>query len=310
MKYRRSVFAFLLSMILLSGISYSQMPGGGMGGGSGSMGGGSGSFIGFENHNMNHDIVLPQVAVGQDYVTSILLLNIANSQMMNWVSPQNLVTTGKIYFYHQDGSRLLVTVNGGAPVSEFAFSLDPSKSGSYSISSAGPDTSGWALIDIDEPSSGSGWGMMDGQSMTRGMRLMASVFYTYSGGGQPDSRVGVIPSVYEMGKFGTSVISAQSKEDLYTGVALVNTSAKIVTVTLQLKDTNGNALGTAPLTLNPGNQVAKFISQLFPSQIPADFQGFLEVTSSDEGIVTMGLLVSNGIMTSVPMMHYGRITMS
>ena len=138
---------------------------------------------------------------------------------------------------------------------------------------------------------------------------MANVFYTYSGTGQPTSRVGVLPSMYEMGKFATSIISVQSKDDLYTGVAIVNTSAKAVTVTLRLKDSNGSVLATSPLTLNPGSQTARFIHELFSSVLPADFQGFLEVSSSDEGIVTMGLLMSQGIMTSVPMAHYGQVTM-
>ena len=130
-----------------------------------------------------------------------------------------------------------------------------------------------------------------------------------SGAGQPTSRVGVIPSMYEMGKFATSIISVQSRDDLYTGVAIVNTSANAITVTLRLKDSNGTVLATSPLSLNPGNQTAKFVHQLFSSVLPANFQGFLEVSSSDEVIVAMGLLVSQGIMSSVPMAHYGQIKM-
>ena len=145
--------------------------------------------------------------------------------------------------------------------------------------------------------------------MTRGMRLMADVFYTYSGAGQPTSRVGVIPTMYEMGRFATSLISVQSKDDLYTGVAVVNTNAATVTVTLRLRDSNGNVLATSPLSIGPGNQTARFVHQLFASVLPADFRGSLEVSSSDDGVVIMGLLMSQEIMTSVPMMHYGQITM-
>jgi hypothetical protein len=289
-------------MVLFSAAAFSQMPGGGMGGG-------SGSFMGFENHNVNHDLIIPQIAVGQHYVTNLLLLNIGNSQAMTWVTPQNLVTTGKVYFYRQDGTRLLVSINGGTPASEFAFSLDPSKSVYCTVSSKDSDTSGWALVDVDEPATGSGWGMMDGQTMTRGMRLMANVFYTYSGSGQPTSRVGVVPSMYEMGRFATSIISAQSRDDLYTGVAIVNTGANSATVTLRLKDSNGSVLATTPLDIKSGNQTAKFLNELFSTKIPTDFQGVLEVSSGDDGIVTMGLLVSQGIMTSVPMMLYGQVSM-
>jgi len=301
MKSRIGISVCLAVVILgLGATSFSQMPG---------MGNGSGAFIGYEGHNMDHDLILPQVAVGQHYTTSLLLLNMGNSQVMNWVPAVNLITAGKVYFYSQDGARLTVSVNGGPPATEFSFSLDPSESAYYDLSSTGADTPGWALIDVDEPAGGSGWGMMDGQTMTRGMRIMADVFYTYSGAGQPASRVGVVPSMYEMGKFATSIISAQSKDDLYTGVAVVNTNEKAVNLTLRLKDRSGNVLATTPLTLNPGSQTARFIHELFPAVLPSNFQGFLEVDSNDEGIVTMGLLVSQGILTSVPMAHYGQIKM-
>jgi len=301
MNRRSGVFVCLALVVsCLGATSFAQMPG---------TGNGSGTFAGHEGHNMDHDLILPQVAVGQHYTTSLLLLNMGNSQVMNWVPAQNLTTTGKVYFYRQDGTRLPVSVNAGTPASEFSFSLGPSESAYYELSSAGSDTPGWALIDVDEASDGSGWGMMDGQTMTRGMRIMADVFYSYSGAGQPTSRVGVVPSMYEMGKFATSIISAQSKDDFYTGVAIVNASANSVTVTLRLKDSNGDVVATSPLHLNPGSQTARFIHELFPTTPPADFQGFLEVSSSDEGIVTMGLLVSQGILTSVPMTHYGQIRM-
>ena len=89
MEFRGRMFVSLMSAALLfSATSFGQMPGGGMGNG-------PGSFTGFENHNMDHDLVLPQVAVGQHYVTNLLLLNMGNSQVMNWVTPQNLITTGK-----------------------------------------------------------------------------------------------------------------------------------------------------------------------------------------------------------------------
>ena len=265
MNHRSGMFVCLALMIsCLGATSFAQMPG---------MGGGSGTFNGYEGHNMNNDLILPQVVVGQHYTTNLLLLNMGNSQVMNWVPAQNLITSGKVYFYRQDGTRLPVSVNGGTPASEFSFSLDPSKSAYYELSSTGSDTPGWALIDVDEPASGSGWGMMDGRTMTRGMRIMANVFYTYSGEGQPTSRVGVVPSMYEMGRFATSIISAQSKDDLYTGVAVVNTSATAVTVTLRLKDSNGNVLATSPLSLNPGNQTAKFVHELFSSVLPARLSG-------------------------------------
>ena len=134
--------------------------------------------------------------------------------------------------------------------------------------------------------------------------------HTYSDSRQPVSRVGVVPSMCEMGKFATSIISAQSNDNLYTGVALVNTNANAVTVALRPRDSNGNTLATSPLTLNPGSQAAGFITQMFPSEMPADFRGLLEVNSSLDRVAAMGLLFGQGILTSLPMTRYGSVTMS
>jgi hypothetical protein len=274
-------------------------------GGSGSVG----SFIGYEGHEMNQNLVLPQVAVGQHYTTSVVLLNMDNAQLMSWDSPQNLKATGKMHFYGQDGTPLAVSVNGGAAAYEFAFSLDQLQSASYQLSSAGADTSGWALIAVDDAPGGTALGMMDGVQMARGARLMATVFYTYNDNSETGSRVGVIPSMYEMGLFRTSLMAVQSQEDLYTGVAIVNTSAKTVSVQLRLNDVSGNVLATVPLSLPPGNQIAKFSTELFGNALPSGTQGFMEISTNDEGVVALGLLVSHGIMTTIPVMHYGQITM-
>jgi hypothetical protein len=290
-----------IAVLAFGSIAYPQGPG--------MNGNRSQSFIGYEGHNMEGDLILPQLVVGQHYTTSLLLLSMGNSQQMTWIPSQNLVTTGKIYFYRQDGTRLPVSVNGGAAATELPFSLDPSKSTHFELSSSGPDTSAWALIDVDEPSTGSGWGMMNGQAMNRGARIMATVFYTYQGGGQPASRVGVVPTMYQMGQFATSIITVLSDDNLYTGVAIVNTNSKTITVNLRLKDSNGNVLSSTPLSLNPGSQIARFIFELFSTTLPNGFRGDLEIDSNDEGIVAMGLLVSNGVLTSVPMMHYGQISM-
>jgi hypothetical protein len=303
---KQSVKALIsLALLIISpcAVLYAQM------GGMGSSSTTSSGFTGYDGHDMQRNLILPQVAVGQHYTTSLLLLSMANTQMMSYLSTQDLTTTGTVYFYGQDGARLMVSINGAAPASQFSFSLGPAQSASYDIAATGGgDTSGWALVDIDEPLMGSGWGMMDGSTMSRGMRVMANVFYTYSGTDMPFSRVGVMPTMYEMGRFNTSIISAQNKTDLQTGVAIVNISSNAITANLRLVDINGNSVASTQLSLNPGSQTAKFINQLFPN-ISAGFQGFLQINSNGDGIVPMGLIVSHGVLTSVGMMHYGQISM-
>ncbi len=59
MNHRRGMLVCLALMVFcLGGTSFAQMPG---------MGNGSGAFNGYEGHNMNNDLILPQVVVGQCY---------------------------------------------------------------------------------------------------------------------------------------------------------------------------------------------------------------------------------------------------
>ncbi len=298
-----AVFAFgvLFLSSLLGSPAHGQV--GGM------MGPGMPGIMGFAGHQMDHNLVIPQMAVGPDYVTTLVLLNLGSNQMMSWVPLQDLGTTGTVFFYKQDGSPLMLTANGTGPVSQVSFSLASSATMRFDLTLSGSDTSGWALISIDPPVGGISWGMMDGLAMTGGMRVMADVFYTYQNGSQTISRVGVTPSMYEMGQFANSMLPIRSSSSLSTGVAIVNIGAQTATIQLQLKDSSGQLFASKQVLLPPGNQMAQFVFQMFTG-LPADFQGYLQIQTSNEGVVTMGMLMTGGIMTSVPMLHFGVVTMA
>lgn len=297
----RRIFKSLTNFVFLLAISGSAI--------NAQMGSGPGDFTDHEGHQMDHNMVVPQIAVGEHYTTTLVLLNLGDTEQMGWMSDEDFRTTGTVYVYKQDGTRLPVSVDGGAPVSKLPFSLDAGTTAHFDLTSVGPDTPGWALIDIDEPQGSPSWGMRDDHDMRRGERVMATVFYTYTEGNQAISRVGVIPSLYVMGRFFTSITAVQSEEDLSTGVAVVNSGSETATIDLKLKDADNRLLATRQLFLQPGNQVARFIPQLFPEDgIPVHFQGFLEIHTRNEGVVTLGMLVSQGILTSIPTLHYGRIT--
>ncbi len=48
---------------------------------------------GFGGHHMEHNLVLPQIALGSHYTTRVLLLNMGNAQRMPWATDQALVNT-------------------------------------------------------------------------------------------------------------------------------------------------------------------------------------------------------------------------
>jgi hypothetical protein len=265
---------------------------------------------GYQGHELAENMVVPQFAVGDNYTTSMVLFNMGNMAQMPWLTPQALQLTGEIYFFHQDGTPLQVSINGASAVSKYLFTLAASNSVSLEMGASGGNSSGWALIKVDDDGTNS-WGMMNGQQMMRANRLMATVDYNYKEGGQLISRAGVIPSVYEMQRYFTSLIPARVQNGINTGVAIVNTSAQAITVQLTLKNERGEAVATRQLPLPAGNQIARFLdeAQLFGGLFAGPFHGFVQIDAPSEGVVAMGLLLTGEIMTSIPTQHHGPVSM-
>ncbi len=255
-------------------------------------------------------MVVPQFAVGEHYTTSLFLVNMGNMAQMPWLTAQALQLTGTIYFYHQDGTPLHVSVNGSSPVSNYAFTLPASDSISLEMSLSGNDTSAWALITVDDDGTNS-WGMMNGQKMMRANRIMATAYYTFKEGGQVVSRAGAIPSIYEMRQYFTLLTPVQVQDGIDTGLAIVNMGAQPVTVQLTLMDANGQKVAAQQIILPAGNQIARFIDdpELFGAAVPGAFRGFVQMDTSSEGIAALGLLMTGGVMTSIPTQHHGPFSM-
>ncbi|MFQ5740302.1 MAG: hypothetical protein ACE5JX_14945 [Acidobacteriota bacterium] len=267
---------------------------------------GPGSYMGHMGHELEHNRILPQIGVGKDISTTIVLSSQANLQMMTWLEEEDARITGKVFFFHQDGTPMPVRVNGQEASSEFAFQVNPSEMVFLEITSDGPNTPGWSLIAVDDQEMGQDWGMRDGHAVFRGERLIATAFYTVTGAeGELISRVGVIPAMYERDHFFNSALVALFGENVNTGVAIVNTNSETVPLQTRLIDSAGQEVAVSPFSLPAGNQTALFIDQLFPGSVPESFQGSLEVTTSEEGVVVMGLLMTHDILTSMPAHHFG-----
>jgi hypothetical protein len=317
----KSVLCILGSLTIMTSIALAQGPGtgpggGGMGPGSGpGHGGGSGegyqSYQGWQDHDLEHNLVLPQIAVGGNTVTTLALFNMGNHQQMTWLDSEELVTTGTLYFFRQTGDPLTVQIDG-VTRSDFQFSLNASEMAFIEIEAEGPLTPGWMLIKVDsddegDDSSFGNWGMMDGHSIGRGERVMATAYYTIrNSGGKIDSQTAVMPAVFERGRFLNSVVTTQVGKGINTGIALVNTSKNTASVKLVLRNANGTEFATHTTELKAGNQTARFIDELFSEiNFSGGFRGMLAIETVDEGIISMGLLMSDGVLTSLPTHHYG-----
>jgi hypothetical protein len=287
------IIAYLVAALAAALPSYAQM--------------GTRTLRGYNGHELERNIVLPQLVVGESYTTSVALLNLGDSDHMGSIHRDRLQISGKISFYRQDGTRMPVGVNGGVPTAEFRFALGSPQSSNLELKASGPDTVGWALIEIDDqPGEPRAW--LDGREMMRGDWLMVTVFYSLKQGGQTLSRVAAVPSVYEMNRYFSSVLAARYDDDLYTGVAIVNTSAVAAQIALRLRDSDGRIVATVSVPLVAGSQTARFLHELFGGAVQPRFLGTLEISTTSEGVVALGLLVGEGVLTSIPTFHYGNMS--
>ncbi|RPI29725.1 MAG: hypothetical protein EHM61_00630 [Acidobacteria bacterium] len=291
----------LVGLSLLAGSAWAQM------GPGGSHGPGLGDMTGHAGRPLEHNLVLPQLAIGPDITISIVLLNWGNTQRMPWATAESLKTTGRVLFFDSSGNPLTVRVNDSANQSEHPFTLEASQMVRLNLTSPDSNTKvGWALIEVDEPiSQQTSWGMMGNHPIMRGEKLSASAVFSVRQGAQLRSQAGVIPSMFERSQFVNSVMPASADANGETGVAIVNTSAKTVDIQLTLKNADGTTAGQTVVGLAAGNQTAKFIRELFGNQVPASFDGYMEVTSTGEGTVTMAIMVSQGVLTAIPTHHTG-----
>jgi hypothetical protein len=311
---RKTVVLFALCGLIIGIPALAHDPGDGMGGdghGDGMGGHGNGheeEMLGFGDHHMEHNLILPQIVVGGNSTTSLVLFSLGNREQMPWVEDEGLNTKGTIHFFQQDGSPLMVEINGEGPSSNHSFVLESGHSQALKLTGQGGVSQGWVLIEVDDDDSeNSSWGHMDGHEVMRGERLMATAFYTLR---DSQSRViyqvGVMPAMYERERFFSSIMAAQFGPDINTGVAILNSGSEDATITLRLRDADGKIVATKDIPLEAGHQTARFITDFLEGQVPQDFQGVLEVTTDDEGVVTLGLLMAENIFTSIPVHHHGR----
>ncbi len=195
---------------------------------------------------------LPQVANGDygsgSYRTTFVLFNNTNNTV-----------TADLDLTDDRGNPLSVNITGCGTGSNFNFSLPAGSSKLLQTDGKGSVTVGAATI----TSSAS-----IGVSAIFSIYDSAGNYLTEAGVGSSDPQTTFILPVDTTGSFNT-------------GLALYNPNNTMASVTMTLRDTNGQTVGTSPLQLARGSHIARFIAgngQLFPS-IGA-FQGTLLVQCS------------------------------
>ncbi|MFZ0427902.1 MAG: hypothetical protein WAO20_07280 [Acidobacteriota bacterium] len=294
-----------------------QQPGGNQNGDqSGGQSGGdqAAQFSGWQGLEVERNLILPQVAVGGDITTTLVLGNLGSRLRQGWLSSDQLITTGSLHFFSSAGADLSVTI-GGVTAPEHTFSLGPSGVQFYEVTASGDVQTGWLLISVDDPTGANSdsaatddWGYMDDQHVDRGKRLLATAYYTITDStGAVESQVAVLPAVLERARFFNSFLPVQYGNGIDTGVAIVNTGSEEAEIRLVLRNSAGETVAEEVLPISAGSQIARYVDQVFGSStLPQEFKGILEVTTDSDGIVTLGLLQTGRVLTSLPLYHFGR----
>jgi hypothetical protein len=208
---------------------------------------------------------------GKFFCTSFMLVNDSEQK-----------ATGSIAFYNNSGQPLTLTLNGVA-ASSFPFTLLKGAQRRFTTSGGGDWKVGWAMMLADQPVTG-----------TCAFQILDDTQKVYGDVGVSESVLGTKFTVFA-DSIGTGVD---------TGLALVNPSATdINNLLLQLFDPSGKKLAEAPLTLNPMEHTARYLTEFFSNVANIqEFEGTIVITSMDNrkfGGLTLRL--TGDLMTSFPM---------
>jgi hypothetical protein len=77
-----------------------------------------------------------------------------------------------------------------------------------------------------------------------------------------------------------------------SGYAVVNPGASLATMTMTLRDQQGNIRDTASITLPPGHHIAEYASQRFPAGAADGFEGTIDI-ASDQMLAAIALRYDN-----------------
>ncbi|GAB4239737.1 MAG: hypothetical protein Kow00109_14600 [Acidobacteriota bacterium] len=299
---------------------------------------------GWDELPLDRNLVVPQVAVGSNIVTTLVLANPAHPLQAPWMTPEQRRLEGVVSLFDNAGEPLEVKVNGEV-TARFKFALEGGQLAVFDLAGLQNLQTGWMLIDVrsavtdaagdagnsdagddsDESSEedaghhGTGnndagasgdadWGYLDDDHFAGGKRLLANVYYTIRDGSAVRSRVGVVPAVFEPGRFRRAWLPVQVTGELDTGLALVNVANTDAKVTLRLILRNGSWIVEHSFILPAGHQVAHFVGEWFDQLLspqPEKIEGLLEIVTDGTDVVPLGLIQAGWVLTALPVHHFG-----
>ncbi len=215
-------------------------------------------------------LVFPNFADGGGWTTQFVLVN-----------PTDVAMSGTLQFYAQGSATAAaapveVTLEGETG-STFAYSIPPRSSRNLRTSGSGSSilVGSVRVVPAANSRTPSGVGIFS-QKNAAGM--------TISEAGVP-----ITPPAQAVRLYAEA---SRDSSQIQTGIAIANTAASAVDVTLELNTLTGNSIGLTGILSVPGNgQVQMFLNQIPGFEnLPAPFQGVLRIsTTASRGVSVVGL---------------------
>lgn len=213
---------------------------------------------------------LAQIGSGRTSSASLEDVSLTTSFILS--NPSDIQAQGLISFFDNDGQPLLLTLNGAA-ASTLGLSIDPFKSAKLEMDvSSSTVLTGYAVVRANVP--------LDS----------LAIFSVLGGSGEElsnadvDATKGFFSAVAPVQQFSGS----QSE----SGLAIVNTGPDEAQIWIE-----GQGLETAFLTLSPGEHVAEFLSEMFPSLQGDAYDGSLHIVSN-QPVAVVALRTRGGLPVS------------
>lgn len=219
------------------------------------------------------DFLVPQVAVGGNYATRIVLTNRGS-----------IGFDGTVTFARGSNLPFPVRINASVASSVFDFDVRPGETRVFDISADGAVQAGFAYFAARD------------NTALRELRstLELSVVYRVLDGSIARDTVGVIPTA-EMQRF---LLHFERSASVDGGLALVNLDRnRDVGITLRLYDQEGSLRDTRALTLTPFSHVAQFIPEWM--NVPPAFTGRAEVEATGP-VGAVALRSEDGQFSALP----------
>ena len=256
-----------------------------------------------EGIEMEMNQVIPHLHIGGGYQTVITVFNPGTGEQV----------AGTLIFYTQNGERMSVEVNGELS-DEFYLTLP--EGGMSEIVLGNPEEEarfGWAIFNVDTTASTPTDTSSGGYHDEAGQHLFLGVVYRrYYSNGYLATQVGSSGMRYMSGFMKGFAAPVFNNANSSVGIAVVNSSENEITVSFLLKNTDGTLAFEKEIVLPAGNQRVYLLSDLMSDfEGINNFKGILEIRGSEDGIVPLVLINSDGIQTSVPLvpipdaMEYG-----